>query len=53
MDDQGEALYTEAITRFLTVYRYLRRYGRQLIWAIWPPSTTSSSMPRTWTSFPP
>jgi DNA-binding MarR family transcriptional regulator len=30
MCDQGEALYTETINRFLTVYRYLRRYSRQL-----------------------
>jgi DNA-binding MarR family transcriptional regulator len=30
MEDRGEALYTEAIHRFLTVYRYLRRYGRRL-----------------------
>jgi DNA-binding MarR family transcriptional regulator len=30
MDDQAESLYTETINRFLTVYRYLRRYSRQL-----------------------
>jgi DNA-binding MarR family transcriptional regulator len=30
MDDQSEALYTEAIHRFLTVYRYLRRHSRHL-----------------------
>ncbi len=30
MDDQGKALYTETIHRFLTLYRYLRRCSRQL-----------------------
>jgi DNA-binding MarR family transcriptional regulator len=30
MDDRDTVLYTETIHRFLTVYRYLRRYSRQL-----------------------
>lgn len=30
MDTQGEALYLETIQTFLTVYRYLRQYSRQL-----------------------
>ena len=30
MDPDQTVLYTETINRFLTVYRYLRRYGRQL-----------------------
>jgi DNA-binding MarR family transcriptional regulator len=29
-DREEQALYTETIHRFLAVYRYLRRYGRQL-----------------------
>jgi DNA-binding MarR family transcriptional regulator len=30
MDDRDKILYTETIHRFLTVYRYLRRYSRQM-----------------------
>lgn len=30
MDNDQETLHTETINRFLTVYRYLRRYSRQL-----------------------
>jgi DNA-binding MarR family transcriptional regulator len=30
VDDQDEALYLETIQTFLAVYRYLRRYSRQL-----------------------
>ena len=30
MNNDREALYTETIHRFLTVYRYLRRFSRQL-----------------------
>jgi len=30
MSGHGEPLYTETIHKFLTVYRHLRRYGRQM-----------------------
>jgi DNA-binding MarR family transcriptional regulator len=30
MDERDKVLYTETIHRFLTVYRYLRRYSRQM-----------------------